>query len=142
MLVPDVNLFLNVINRASLFHRVATRWLEGAANDDEEFGVPDMILSAVVRISTQHSMQENRRTPAEAFEFCSSVFAMPSYLRVIQGPHHWAHFQRLVTLADLRGGDVADAYLAAFAIENDATFVSFDRGFAKFPGLKVLNPAD
>lgn len=142
MLVPDVNVFLNVINRGSEFHIVATSWLENAANGTEAIGVPDIVLSGVVRISTQHSMQQNRRTPAEAFDFCSSIFAIPVYIRLLHSAQHWTHFQALVTSTNSSGGDVADAYLAAFAIENDATFVTFDRGFAKFPGLKVFNPAD
>lgn len=87
-------------------------------------------------------MQQNRRTPAEAFDFCSSIFAIPVYIRLLHGAQHWMHFQALVTSTNSSGGDVADAYLAAFAIENDATFVTFDRACAKFPELKVFNPAD
>jgi predicted nucleic acid-binding protein len=67
---------------------------------------------------------------------------MPAYGRLVEGPRHWEIFQQLTEVSGIRGGSLTDAYLAAFAIENDATFVTFDRGFAKFPGLKVLNPAD
>jgi predicted nucleic acid-binding protein len=41
----------------------------------------------------------------------------------------------------IKGPDITDAYLAAFAIENDATFVTFDRGFTRFQGLRVLEPS-
>ncbi len=35
-----------------------------------------------------------------------------------------------------------DAYLAALAIEHGATLCTSDRGFAIFPGLRVLNPLE
>ena len=38
--------------------------------------------------------------------------------------------------------DVPDVYLAALAIEHDCEWVSTDRGFARFPGLRWRNPLD
>jgi predicted nucleic acid-binding protein len=43
---------------------------------------------------------------------------------------------------DARGPDIADAYLAAYALDNNATFVSADRGFARFSRLKWRRPLD
>ena len=40
----------------------------------------------------------------------------------------------------LTGNDVPDAYLAALAVDHEATFVSLDRGFRRFPGLQLVNP--
>ena len=36
--------------------------------------------------------------------------------------------------------DVTDAYLAAMALEQGATWVTRDRGFLRFPGLRVQDP--
>ncbi|MBK9546920.1 MAG: hypothetical protein IPO51_13960 [Dehalococcoidia bacterium] len=67
---------------------------------------------------------------------------MPAFEPLREGPAHWRIFQpELPTPAGISRGDPTEAYLAAFAIEHDATFVTFDRGFARFPGLKVLIPA-
>ncbi|MBK6562959.1 PIN domain-containing protein [Candidatus Amarobacter glycogenicus] len=66
---------------------------------------------------------------------------MPAFEPLREGPAHWRIFQRIADSAGISGGDLTEAYLAAFAIEHDATFVTFDRGFARFPGLKVLIPA-
>jgi hypothetical protein len=35
---------------------------------------------------------------------------------------------------------VADAYLAALAIEHGCQWISFDRDFARFPGLNWSKP--
>lgn len=40
---------------------------------------------------------------------------------------------------DIRGGHWTDAYLAAFATASGCRLVSFDAGFARFPGLPWLH---
>lgn len=42
--------------------------------------------------------------------------------------------------ADARGGIVPDAHLAAVAIEHGAAVATRDRGFARFRGLRWLDP--
>lgn len=40
----------------------------------------------------------------------------------------------------LRGNAIPDAYLAALALEQGATWVTTDRGFARYEGLRLLDP--
>ena len=42
----------------------------------------------------------------------------------------------------LKGNDVTDAYLAALAIEHGCEFVTVDKGFKRFPGLRWRHPLD
>jgi predicted nucleic acid-binding protein len=51
-------------------------------------------------------------------------------------------FRQLADDIDARGNDIADAYLAAYALENNATWVSADRGFARFRKLRWSHPLD
>jgi len=44
-------------------------------------------------------------------------------------------FAELCRVAGARGNVVPDAYPPALAMENGATWVTNDRGFARFPGL-------
>ncbi len=142
MLVPDVNVLINAENLDSSDHDSAQRWIESAGNGVEAVAIPEMVLFGFVRITTNPSLRKNAHTQTEAFEVCDAIRSMPAYEPLVEGPRHWQLFQELSIVGGVRGGGLTDAYLAAFAIENDATFVTFDRGFAKFPGLKVLNPAD
>jgi hypothetical protein len=48
----------------------------------------------------------------------------------------------LCARADCRGNLIQDAYLAALALEHDAVFVTTDRDFARFPGLRWQHPLD
>lgn len=59
---------------------------------------------------------------------------------IAAGPRHWELFADLVLLTRARANVVPDAYLAALAIEHGATLVTRDRAFARFPGLRTLDP--
>lgn len=61
-------------------------------------------------------------------------------VRVSPGRSHWSIFQRLCVEADARGNLVPAAAHAAVAVEAGATWVSFDRDFARFQGLRWHTP--
>jgi len=58
------------------------------------------------------------------------------------GARHWSIFRKLWHDASARGNLVPDAFLAALAIEQGATWVTTDRGFARFPGLRWRVPLE
>src|SRR5271165_1176317 len=61
---------------------------------------------------------------------------------VVPGDRHWQIFIELCRQVGARGNLVPDAFLAAMAIEQGATWVSADRGFAGFPRLRWSHPLD
>jgi toxin-antitoxin system PIN domain toxin len=137
MLIPDVNVLLNAFRTDADDHKAASDWLLSAGNGDQPVGVPLMILLGFARVATTSIRDVQSMTPETAFARCGELFAMPSYTPLAEGPGHWRLFTELVGRTGISGSRFTDAYLAAFAIENDATFVTFDRGFARFPGLRV-----
>ncbi|MDR7300981.1 putative nucleic acid-binding protein [Haloactinomyces albus] len=44
--------------------------------------------------------------------------------------------------SDAKGNLVPDAYLAAIAIEHGCEWITADRGFARYPGLRWHHPLD
>ncbi|MBM4037366.1 MAG: type II toxin-antitoxin system VapC family toxin [Planctomycetes bacterium] len=44
--------------------------------------------------------------------------------------------------AEAKGNLVADAFLAALAIENGCEWITTDRDYARFPGLRWRHPLD
>ncbi len=44
--------------------------------------------------------------------------------------------------AGIRGNLVPDAYLAALAIESGSEWITTDRGFARYPGLRFQHPLE
>ena len=138
MLVPDVNVFVNAVIEPSIHHRPSAEWLRRVGTGRESVAISDFVMSSVVRVTTGVRMEKSRRTAAEAFAFCEADYKMPTAARIAEGPRHWSLFREIVLASGISGPDVTDAYLAAFALENDATFVTFDRGFRRFPGLRVF----
>lgn len=140
MLIPDVNVFINAENAEADQHVASRRWLLRAGSGDEALGVPPTVLLSVARVLTGLHGGARIASPDVAFGVCDAIRSMPAYASLTEGVAHWRIFEDLVRRSGISGRRLTDAYLAAFAIENEATFVTFDRGFARFPGLKVLVP--
>jgi len=64
----------------------------------------------------------------------------PSCVPVVPGPRHWSIFCRLCREASTRGNRIPDAFLAALAIESGSEWITTDRGFGRFPGLRWRHP--
>lgn len=140
MLIPDVNVLLDAFREDLPAHEKVNAWLTQRLTDAETVGVSELVLSSVVRISTRIGVWEVPATPGEAIAFCDALRSAPVSTVVAPGPRHWSIFAGLVTSLRLRANLVPDAYFAALALENGATFVTRDRGFARFPGLRLLDP--
>ncbi|MGL5852253.1 MAG: TA system VapC family ribonuclease toxin, partial [Phycicoccus sp.] len=115
-------------------------WLTPRLAGVERVALSADVLAAVVRITTHPRVFSTPSTPSDAVSFTASVIAAPATTVVSPGPEHWGVFATLVTRLKLRGNDVPDAYLAALATELGATLVTRDRGFRRFPGVRVVDP--
>lgn len=80
--------------------------------------------------------------PDVALEFVDGVRERPNGVPVTPGPRHWHRFTSLCRRTGARGNVVPDAYLAALAIETGSEWVTTDRGFARFVGLRWRHPLD
>lgn len=142
MLLADVNVFIYSHRPESVRHEEYRDWLSNRLAGPEPFGVSELVLSSFVRIVTNHRVYRDPTPPAAALDFCRAVREAPSALAVRPGPRHWDVFTRFVHELQARSNDVPDAYLAAMAVEAGATWVTTDRGFARFPDLRWQTPLD
>jgi len=109
---------------------------------DSAFGVSDLVLSGFIRVVTHPRIYGDPSPLAEALRFASVLRDHPNSLILSPGDRHWDIFQRLCQSANAKGHLVADAYHAALAIETGAEWITADRDFARFPGLKWRHPLD
>lgn len=72
---------------------------------------------------------------------CNWLLEQPNAIVVEPGRRHWQIFERLCRETDTTGSRVTDAWFAALAIEHGCEWVTLDRDFARFPGLKWSMPA-
>ena len=140
MLLADVNVFIHAHRADGAHHQTCDRWLTAHLAGDEPVGLSELVLSAFVRIVTNHRIFVNATPTDIALDFCAAVLAAPASTVLRPGPRHWRIFDALCRLVHARGNVVPDAYLAALAAEHGATLVTLDAGFRRFPGLKVQVP--
>jgi toxin-antitoxin system PIN domain toxin len=140
VLLADVNVFLYAHRPESPRHEEHHSWLQAALTAAEPFGISEAVLASFVRIATHSRVYREPTPPDVALAFCEVVLAGPSAVALRPGPRNWQLFCSLVTAAGARGNLVPDAFLAALAIEHGATWVTTDRGFARFPGLRWRPP--
>ncbi len=76
----------------------------------------------------------------EAIETVGEWFEQPKVMAAVPTDRHWLIFSQVLTEGQVSGRSTTDAEIAAYAIEYGATLCTCDRGFARFPGLKFLNP--
>ncbi|MGH3766989.1 MAG: type II toxin-antitoxin system VapC family toxin [Pseudonocardiaceae bacterium] len=136
MLLADVNVFIYAHRPESPRSAETGKWLADVLDGDEPFGVSELVFSSFLRIVPNHRVYREPTPPAIALEFCDEVLAAPAAIPIRAGARHWAIFSALCRRVGARGNVVPDAFHAALAIENGATWITTDRGFARFPGLR------
>ena len=140
MILPDVNVLIYALRKDVPQHEVCRRWLNSVVAGDARFGISLLALAAVVRVTTQARIYKTPSTTDEAFGFCEDIRSQPHCQVVEPGERHWDIFQRLCVDTDTRGPRVTDAWFAALAIESGCEWITLDRDFARFPGLKWQVP--
>lgn len=140
MILPDVNVLIYAFRADVPQHGVCRAWLNGMISGHARFGLSPLVLSAVVRITTDRRIYSQPSTADEAFGFCDDLLGQPHCQVVEPGERHWAIFCRLCLDTGTAGRHVTDAWFAALAIEWGCEWVTLDRDFARFPGLRWAAP--
>jgi toxin-antitoxin system PIN domain toxin len=140
MILPDVNVLIYAFREDLLQHALCRRWIAAVVSSDARFGLSPLVLGAVVRITTNPRAFRTPSAIEEAFGFCEDLLGQPHCQVVEPGDRHWDIFRRLCIEADIRGPRVTDAWFAALAIEWGCEWVTLDRDYARFPGLRWQLP--
>ena len=140
MILPDVNVLVHAFRSDSSDHERCRNWLNEVVNGDSRYGVSPQVLSGVIRVTTHPRVFSRPSGLAEVIGFCEVLMAQTHCALIQPGPQHWSIFSRLSKEADARGNLVPDAYLAALAIESGSEWITTDRDFSRFPGLRWRHP--
>lgn len=140
MILPDVNVLIYAFRTDMPHHAVCRPWLAETVSSEAAFGLSPTVLAAVVRITTNPRAFRTPSEVTEAFGFCDDLLAQPHCHIVEPGERHWNIFRRLCNETDTRGSRVSDAWFAALAIESGCEWITLDRDYARFPGLRWQVP--
>ena len=140
MLLIDVNVLVYAFRKDSPDHERYAAWLNALVGGDEAYGIADLVLSGFLRVVTHPGIFIPPSSIERALTFVERVRSRPQCVPIAPGPRHWDIFTRLCREAAARGNLVPDAYLAALAIESGSEWITTDRGFGRFPGLRWRHP--
>jgi hypothetical protein len=140
MIIPDVNVLVYAARDDAPRHHEYRAWVVDAMHGPEAVGLSELVLSGVVRVLTHPRVFSPPMSVADALAYVDALRAQPRAVILRPGERHWSIFRALCQDGDARGNLVADAYHAALAIEAGAEFVTTDRDFARFPGLRWRVP--
>jgi toxin-antitoxin system PIN domain toxin len=140
MIVLDVNLLIYAYDTTCPDHNKARAWLEDAFSGDEPIGLPWQTLSAFLRVLTYPGLFGERFTMQQVLAIVDQWVEMPQIRVISPGEDHWEFFREMLVGGDVRGKLTTDAELAALTIEYGGVLYTTDRDFARFPGLRWVNP--
>ena len=141
MIVPDVNVLEYAFRPDSEHHRACRNWLESVVNGEEAYGMAPQVLASFVRVVTNRRIFIRPSRLDTALTFCEALLAQPHCQIVQPGARHWAIFTDACRRARAAGNLVADAWFAALAIESGCEWITTDRDYARFDGLRWRSPA-
>lgn len=142
MIILDANVLLYAYHSGSQHHESCRAWLEAVLNGSEQVGLPWQTILAFIRIATNPRAFQRPLRTADAIEIVETWLACPPVMVVGPADHYWPLLKQQLTDAQVSGPLVTDAALASLAIEHGAVLCTTDRDFARFRGLKLLDPLD
>jgi hypothetical protein len=140
MLLPDVNILVYAHREDSPHHRQSLQWLETLINSDEAFAMSELVLSGFLRIVTHPKIFNPPSKLKDALSFVNQIRSQANCVIVAPYDRHWDIFANLCKDANAKGNLIPDAYYAALAIETGSEWVTTDRDFSRFKGLRWSSP--
>lgn len=140
MIVPDANLLIYAYDTEAVQHRAARIWLGTVLSGVEMVGLPWQTISAFLRICTNSRLSGDRFPTEKAIGIVQQWVGLKQVCLLSPSERHWPIFQRMLIEGQIRGPSTTDAQLAALTIEYGGVLHTTDRGFARFPGLRWVNP--
>jgi toxin-antitoxin system PIN domain toxin len=142
VILCDANLLLYAYNVDAAGHAKAKVWLEGELSSPSLFCFSWQTITAFIRISTNHRAFPRPLSIGEAVTIVSSWLNRPQCRVLAETEQYWAIFAEVLAKEKAVGHLVMDAHLAALAVEHGATLATTDRDFARFSGLRIINPLE
>jgi toxin-antitoxin system PIN domain toxin len=140
VILPDVNVLLHAFRVESSQHAPAIQWLQSIVASDSAFGISPHVLAAVARVSTNRRIYPEPSGIEEALAFADFLLDQPHCHVIEPGERHWTIFKHVCHETRSTGDLVPDAWYAALAIEHGCEWITLDRDYARFPGLRWRSP--
>ena len=142
MILPDTNLLLYAFNPHVAQHRRAASWWESCVNGAEAVGLTWSTVVAFVRLTTKDPVFDPVPPVGDVLDEVEAWLARPHDRIIEPKPTHVQAMRSIAEPLGLGGDVMNDVHLAALALEYGAVVHTADRDFARFTGVRWLNPLD
>jgi len=141
VIAVDTNLLIYAHRADGPVHVAARDALAGLAERAERWAIPWPCVHEFIAVCTGPTFGDARTSLAEALRAVGSWLAHPGCMTLGESGGHFSTLAALCERAELRGGAVHDARIAAICIDHGVDeFWSCDRDFSRFPDLPLRNP--
>lgn len=140
MILVDVNVLVYAFREDAPGHGAYRQWLEECVGSDQPYGIADSVLAGFLRVVTHPKVFNQPSSLEIAFRFIEELRGQPNCVTIAPDGRHWEIFTRLCRASNAKGNLIPDAYLAALAIESGSEWITADRDYSRFPGLRWRHP--
>jgi toxin-antitoxin system PIN domain toxin len=140
MIIPDVNLLLYAVIEAFPEHPRARQWWEGLVNGQREVGLASPAVFGFIRVSTNPRIFATPLSVEAAISRVEQWMQRPHVRYLLPGPRHLETAFGLLRQLGAAANLTTDVQLAALALEVQGELHSNDGDFARFAGLRWVNP--
>jgi uncharacterized protein len=142
LILVDANLLLYAVDQSSPQHAKARKWWDAQLSGTGPVCLCWPVLSAFLRIATNRRVYARPLTLEEATDRVQGWLDQPCVRLVNPTENHWKVFREMLHSAKAVANLVADAHLAALAVEHGCHLCSTDGDFRRFPKLSWYNPLE
>jgi len=140
VILIDANILIYAHVSSFTQHNLARDWLDQQLNAAAPVGLPWASLIAFLRLVTNARVFEHPEPITVAWQQVRRWLAAETAWTPQPTERHPNLLSEFLALPGVHGNLVPDAHLAALAIEHGLMLCSTDGDFARFPGLRWLNP--
>ncbi len=140
MILPDVNVLVHAHNADSAVHEKARRWWDECLSGTEGVGLAWAAMLGFVQITTNRKIVECPLAVPDVMERLEQWLALPHVHVAQPSDSHFARLRAELERLGAAGNLTTDAHLAVLAVERGYVLYSTDADFARFPGLRWVNP--
>ncbi len=140
MILLDVNVLVAAFRVDLQQHDGVSGWLTQQLTSGQAVGVPDIGATSFLRLVTNHRIFVEPSPLDIAAGFLDAILRVRTASLVTATARHWPTLRELALGLRLRANDLPDAHLAALALNSGAAVATLDRGLARYPGLRLVEP--
>lgn len=140
MILVDANLLIYAYVESMTQHNKARAWMDSKLSGPNRVGLPWASLLAFVRLVSNPRVFPRASSVEQAWQAVETLLDCPVVWIPTPTERHREILRTLILSGASYSRLIADAHLAALAIEHGLTLQSTDGDFARFSGLRWENP--